>query len=148
MSKYGYSNWEVLELNEDEQIEAGFLADTLTNQFNKAFPEAEGTLKVTFEKASLTIDAEERRSGAFHNLADGKPFYRLYIEGGSMSEPEAPATQYVFLLIRALGKGEISLSEPLITEHDFREDLQAAVTTIGQGATRAIKSMKASAAPK
>jgi hypothetical protein len=148
MSKYGYSNWKVLELNEDEEIEAGYLADTLTNQFNKAFPEAAGTLKITFEKASLTIDEDERRTGAFHGLADGEPFYRLYVEGGSMFTPEAPATQYVFYLVQALGNGGMSLSDPLVTEHDFRDDLQGAATTIGQCATSVIKHIKAKAAPK
>lgn len=45
--------------------ESGFSEDTIAR------------VSIEFAKATLTISAEEKTTGSYHNFADGHPFYRM-----------------------------------------------------------------------
>lgn len=124
----GYAGWKFIEMDDDEKATVTSIAKVIDAVVEKAGydPSVRRNLSVTFQKAVLTIDDEERRSGAFHTLADGKPFYRMEITAGDKSIFDADKDQtaaLVFYLMQALGNGSMSLGGPLVLEHDFRGDM-------------------------
>lgn len=89
-------------------------------------PSVRQNLSVTFKKATLSINAEEARGGAYHQLADGQPFYRMEIAASGKTIFDADKDQsaaLAFYLMQVLGGGSVSIGGPLVIEHDFRGDL-------------------------
>lgn len=104
-------------------------------------PSVRQNLNVTFKKAVLTIDDAERSSGAFHNLADGKPFYRMQISAGEKTLMDAQNDQtaaLVFYLMQVMGNGSMTIGGPLVLDHDFRGDIEEK----GIGIAQAIYQLK------
>lgn len=150
MHKPGYGGWKEIELSEEEQA----VADSVSSGV-KLFLAADGfsaaeieEISIEIHKASLTISEEEGRSGAFHMLAGGEPFYSLVVTGGSMTDPTSKVTAYVFTLGQALGSASMTMSDPIEVRHDFKEDLVEKGKTI-LGLSRAVaKHVTQGAAPK
>lgn len=131
----GYAGWKFIEMNDDEKAAVTLVAKMIDAVIVKSGYDStvRNNLTVTFKKAVLTIDNEEARSGAFHQLADGKPFYRMEIAAGNKTIFEAQNDQsaaLVFYLMQALGNGGMSLGGPMVLEHDFREDIMAKGMTV------------------
>lgn len=101
----GYDGWKFIEMEEGEARQA----ETVQERVKKAlkdngYPESVAeTLSVTFKKCTLTISAEEARSGASHQFADGQPFIRMEIAAkGKTFEDIAhdPTAQTVFYMMQ------------------------------------------------
>ncbi len=124
----GYAGWKFIEMDDSEKAEATLVAQIVDAAIAETGydPSVRNNLTVTFQKAVLTIDKDEAFSGAYHQLADGKPFYRMEIGAGNKTIFEAQNDQsaaLVLYLMQALGSGGMSLGGPMVLEHDFREDI-------------------------
>ena len=124
----GYAGWKFVEMDDEEKATVTSIAKIIDAVVEKAGYDSSvrNNLSVTFQKAVLTIDKDEARSGAWHSLADGKPFYRMEIAAGDKTIFDADKDQtaaLVFYLMQALGNGSMSMGGPLVLEHDFRGDM-------------------------
>jgi hypothetical protein len=135
--KPGYDGWNWLPLTEDEKAGAAFIQAIFEEKLRQSgFPE--GTrkkLSVEVDKASLTISDEEGRSGAFHNLAGGEPFYRLTFKAEGSMIQQSQAVESLFMLMQvyaANGGASMSMSDPVELTHDFRADLFAKGSQLAQ----------------
>ncbi len=142
MANVGYKGWKEQELSQDEKDTAENITKLVKATLGKAgFTEEEkDSLSIKFEKATLTIDAEEAASGAFHTLADGKPFYSYILTGGSPRD-ENIVTYYMLMMMQALGNGTMSLSDPMVLRHDFREDLDEQANKLWQASNQVAKQL-------
>ena len=121
----GYGGWKYVPLEDHEERQAKAIQERLVREMQEGgYPQvAIDNLRVTFKKATLTISEEERRSGAGHSLADGKPFMRLEIEAKGRTFMDAqhdPAAQVVLYMMQLLRQGSMSMGGPLVLSHDFR----------------------------
>lgn len=121
----GYAGWKFVEMNDEEKADVTLIAQIVDAAIAESGydPSVRNTLTVTFQKAVLTIDKDEAFSGAFHQLADGKPFYRMEIAAGNKTLFDAQHDQsaaLVFYMMQALGSGSMSVGGPMVLEHDFR----------------------------
>lgn len=121
MQPSGYKNWKFLPF-ENGSMESRFadytqalLEATLVN--NGVSADFRSSLQIELAQAQLKIDREEASSGAGHEFADGKTFYRYEI---SMNDPQGVA--YLTFLAMLLGKGTVSASNPPTLAVDFREN--------------------------
>lgn len=124
----GYAGWKFIEMDDEEKATVTSIAKVIDAVVEKAGYDSSvrQNLSVTFRKAVLTIDDQEARTGAFHTLADGKPFYRMEIAAGNKTIFDADKDQtaaLVFYLMQTLGSGSMSMGGPLVLEHDFRGDM-------------------------
>lgn len=124
----GYSAWQWLDMNEDEQRCVGLLKVAFNTVAAKA-----GVQGYTFDirKASLTISTDEARSGAYHQLADGTPFYRLSVTGPENGGEESMLT--VMMLTAAfatVGGSQMCWSDPPEMDIDRREMEKPALDVI------------------
>lgn len=103
----GYAGWQWLELDADQQQHISHLKA----MFNNAAAHAGATgYELDIRKASLTISSEEGRSGAFHKLAGGEPFYRI-----SVTAPGTEGRMTCMLLGQAFataGGASVSMGRP------------------------------------
>ena len=124
----GYAGWKFIEMDDLEKRTATSIAKIIDKTIERSGYDSSvrQNLSVTFQKAVLTISADEARSGAGHGLADGQPFYRMEIAAGDKTIFDADKDQtaaLVFYLMQTLGGGSMSMGGPLVLEHDFRGDL-------------------------
>jgi len=124
----GYAGWKYVEMDDEEKATVTSIAKIIDAVVEKAGYDSSvrNNLSVTFKKAVLTIADDEARSGAWHKLADGKPFYRMEIAAGDKTIFDADKDQtaaLVFYLMQTLGGGSMSMGGPLVLEHDFRGDM-------------------------
>lgn len=120
--KTGYKDWQWLEMEADEAR----LAQSLCTAFNAAV-NRDGTTGFALEidRARLTIGREEAFSGAGHQLADGKPFYRL-----TLRAPDQQQGMALFLLAQhfaTAGGAQMSLGEKPELTLDRRDFLSTAL---------------------
>lgn len=140
--KKGYNNWQDVDLTETEQKQAQIISDSLKREFNAAYPECADELHLRFEKASLDISHDERRTGAWHQFAGGPAFYTLILIGGSPSKPDAPTTQFMFHMMHAFDSAGMSMSDPLEVEHNFDTPLRQKGEEILENTRQVISAMK------
>lgn len=119
----GYAGWQWLELDADDQQRLG----AFRAMFNNA-AEHVGIVGYEFDlqKASLTISNEEARSGAFHNLAGGEPFYRISMTAAPNSGMEGLMT--CMMLSQAFataGGASVSMGDPAVLTLDRRNAADA-----------------------
>jgi hypothetical protein len=124
----GYAGWKYVEMDDEEKASVTSIAKIIDAVVEKAGYDSSvrNNLSVTFKKAVLTIDKDAASSGAWHSLADGKPFYRMEIAAGDKTIFDADKDQtaaLVFYLMQSLGGGSMSMGGPLVLKHDFRGDM-------------------------
>ena len=124
----GYDGWKYIEMTDDEKFGVTAVAKIVDKVIEESgyAPSVRQSLNITFKKATLTISKEEAFSGAWHALADGKPFYRLEISAAGKTIMDAGHDQsaaLVFYLMQTLGGGSMSLGGPLVLSHDFRGNI-------------------------
>ena len=125
MADSGYKGWTELPLDKDEQEIADSLEKTLHSQMQLCGMSEEDaqSIRFAFKKATLTIDAEEARSGAHHSLADGQPFYTLMISSDNDLEgkdgPYSVQTLFMMAASQLYSPSSLGL-RPLSIQFDFR----------------------------
>lgn len=117
--KPGYKDWQWLELDAQEQQSITLYKKA----FNKVAADAGATgYELEIKKASLTIDRAEGYSGAFHQLADGTPFYRISITAPANSRDEG---MMAFMLLSQAfaraGGASVSMGEQPCLSLDRRD---------------------------
>lgn len=123
----GYAGWQWLELDVDQQQRVSGLKEMFNNAAAHAGASGYG---LDIRKASLTISNEEGRSGAFHKLAGGEPFYRISMTAPANSGMEGMMT--CMLLGQAFataGGASVSMGNPAQIILD-RRDLGDAIDLI------------------
>ncbi len=121
----GYAGWQWLAMEETEQAALTELKGLFNAVASKAGVDG---YVLDIQKARLTINTEEGRSGAFHQLAGGEPFYRISLTAPANSGMEGVMT---FMMLSqafaANGGASVSMGNPAVMTLDRREPLQTVV---------------------
>lgn len=124
-NKPGYEGWQWLAMEEGEQEAVSDIKSLFNLVAAKAGVEG---YSLDIQKASLTISTEEGRTGAFHQLAGGEPFYRISVTAPADSGMEGVMT---FMMLSqafaANGGASVSMGNPAVMTLDRRQPLEAAV---------------------
>ena len=131
----GYSGWQWLNLDANESKDVSFLQASFQQALQQRgfAPDTVKNLTVAIEKASLTISPDEARSGAFHMLADGQPFYRMIFSSGTTMFRPTQALDALMILVQiygANGGSSMQMGNPVTVTHDFRGDLLTKATEL------------------
>jgi hypothetical protein len=122
LAKAPYGGWKYHELDAAEQAQQQEARALLREALLKAGYGAQGADAVELElgKATLTLDWGDRHRRAYHDFADGRPFYHLQIAAKDKGALDAhPSVRAVFSLV-SMGKCSLASARSLTWAQDFR----------------------------